>query len=328
MEPLLQVRDLSVVYRPGRGSALAAVRGASFELRAGEVAGLLGESGSGKTTLALTLLQLLPRSAQVVAGSVRFRGRELLTLPEDGWQSVRGAEIGMIFQEPALALNPVLRVGEQVADVLAAHRSWPRRGCRQEAEAMLREVGFEEPQRIYGAYPHQLSGGERQRIVIAQALACRPALVVADEPTSSLDTTTQAEILALLRRLVRDFGTALLLISHDPAILGEMAQRILVMYGGRVVEDGGADEVYRSPLHPYTQGLLRSRPSAVAPAGATREKKLPCIPGSPPDPAELPPGCAFEPRCSDRMEICTTREPGAVQPDGAARCVRCFKYGG
>ncbi len=322
---LLEVRDLGVEFLTLDGSRLAAVRGASFDVAPGEGVGILGESGSGKTTVALALLGLLPPNARVACGSVQYRGRELLALPEGELQPVRGKEISIVFQEPGLALNPVRRAGEQIADVIGAHQDWRRERCSKEALSLLERVCPDDAARIFRAYAHELSGGQRQRVVLAQALACRPALVIADEPTSALDTTVQAEILALLRELKREFGIALLLITHHPAILAGLADRVLVMYAGRIVEESSLADLVAAPLHPYSVALLRSMPAL--PSVARPRQRLVTIGGNPPDPALLPRGCAFEPRCPDRVEICGARDPEETSPVNLRR-VRCFKYGG
>ena len=324
---LLEVRDLAVHYDSGPGRPALAVDELNLDVADGEVVGLLGESGCGKTTLLLAILGLLPGSAHVVRGSIRFRGRELLGLGEAALRGVRGAEIAIVFQEPTLALNPVRRVGAQVAEVVRAHRRWNRRRCREEALSVLAEVGFPETVRIHDAYPHELSGGQRQRVVLAQALACRPALVLADEPTASLDSTTQAEIRALLGTLQSRFGIALLLVSHDLGALAALAGRVLVMYAGRLVEAGVPERVFGDPLHPYSRGLVRAVPRVPAPGSPPGQRAFEPIPGSSPDPARLPPGCAFEPRCPDRLPACVERPPQDTRPV-ADRQVRCFKYGG
>jgi ABC-type glutathione transport system ATPase component len=253
---LLQVEDLAVQYRPEGASEVGALNGVSFAIAPGEVVGLLGESGCGKTTLALSLLRLLPRSARVASGSIRFCGQQVMALNERQLERLRGARISMVFQEPGIALHPMLSVGEQIAEVVRAHKAWNRRRCREEAERMLAEVHLEPAARIYAAYPHQLSGGQRQRVVIAQALACRPDLVIADEPTASLDARVQAEILTLLQELRTQSGIAMLLISHNPAVLARLADRVLVMYAGRIVEQGDLAEIHAHPVHPYTRLLL------------------------------------------------------------------------
>jgi ABC-type glutathione transport system ATPase component len=245
-DALLKVENLTVQYCPQGAPEIANV---SFAIARGEVVGLAGESGCGKTTLALSLLRLLPPSARIVTGSIRFRGQELTALSERQLEAIRGAGMSMVLQEPGIALHPMFPVGEQVADVLQAHRAWSRQRCREEATRMLLRVHLENVGRIYGACPHQLSGGQRQRVVIAQALACEPDLVIADEPTASLDSRAQAEILTLLRELRERSGTAMLLISHNPAVLANLADRVMVMNAGRIVEHGDIVAVrpYRGP---------------------------------------------------------------------------------
>jgi peptide/nickel transport system ATP-binding protein len=317
MEPLLAVRELSVQYTARGRPPLAALCDVSFEVTAGEAVGILGESGCGKSTLALALMGLLPEAARISQGEILFKGSSLLGLRESAMEKIRGAEMSLIFQDPSTALNPLLRVERQVADVIAAHHDWPRARCAEAASLILSEVGLSDHGRISSSYPHQLSGGQRQRVVIAQALACHPALLIADEPTSSLDTTVQAEILALLKRMRAEHGLALLLVSHDPAVLADMVDRILVFYAGELVEDGRALEVLQAPLHPYTQALLNCR----------RRGALHPIPGQPPDLQDLPEGCSFEPRCPLRMPICITAPPDESEPEKGRR-VRCFKYSG
>lgn len=324
---LLEVRDLTIGFRSNAGTEVPGVRRVSFEIASGEVVGLVGESGSGKSTTALSILRLLPRSARILCGTVRLRERELLHLEERELQEIRGAEISVIFQEPGIALNPVRRVGDQIADVIQAHRAWSRRRCREQAESTLAQVCPSDTGRIYAAYPHQLSGGQRQRVAIAQALACGPTLLIADEPTAALDSTIQAEILAVLKELKHRLQMALLFITHNPALLFGLADRVLVMYAGEIVEEGGLSEVYRNPLHPYTCALLRLMPRPPREAAPGAGKHLASIAGSPPDPTRLPVGCPFEPRCPERMEVCAAREPQEVQPETSRR-VRCFKYGG
>jgi ABC-type dipeptide/oligopeptide/nickel transport system ATPase component len=252
---LLQVRRLSVSYASGSSSPVVALREVDLEIGKGEVVGILGEFGCGKSTLALSMLGLLPADARV-QGSILFRNEELLGLPEKQMRRIRGAGIAMIHQEPGLALSPVMRVGDQIAEVILAHRTLTRTARRQEVESILREVHLADVGRTYTAYPHQLSGGELHRVAIAQALACRPGLIIADEPTRSLDVTVQAEILGVLRNLNQAFGTALLFITHNPALLAGFADRIAVMYAGRAVENGVGAKVFGRPLHPYTRGLL------------------------------------------------------------------------
>lgn len=324
---LLEVCRLGVRFIARNGVNVFAVDETSFTVGAGEAVGLIGESGCGKSTTALALGRLLPPWQCQVRGSVQFRQRELLSLREKEVEKIRGAEIAFIFQEPALALHPFQRVRDQVADVLRVHRRWNRRRCREEAEAVLSEVSLGDSERIHAAYPHQLSGGQRQRVVIAMAIACKPLLLVADEPTASLDARTQAEILQLFRRLKERHGIALLLITHNPSILSGLADRLLVMYAGRIVEEGAFEQIIREPLHPYTQGLLRSLPAPPQQNSGLGKRPLPVIAGSPPDPACLSRGCSFEPRCPARMGICSTRAPEPVSNE-TSRQVRCFQYGG
>lgn len=264
MNALLSVQDLTVDYRIGACSNAHALEGVTFRMAAGESVGVLGESGSGKTTLAMSIPALLPTAARVLSGRVMFCGEEMLRLPERELRRIRGAQIGLIFQEPGLMLSPALTVGRQIADVLRAHREVSRAQARLQTGELLEQIGFSDPQRILRSYPHELSGGERQRIIIAQAVICRPALIIADEPTSSLDTTTQAEILNLLRSLRRGFGSALMLISHDPAVISEVCERVVVLHEGRIVEDGGTPDVFRAPKHEYTKELVRSRAATGA----------------------------------------------------------------
>lgn len=323
MQPLLQVRDLSVGYCSDGGRRSVAVDDLTFDIAAGEAVGLLGESGCGKTTLGLTLLGLLPTAGRVTSGSVIFRETDLLTLGERELQKVRGAWISMVYQEPGMALNPVIRVDDQIAEVLRAHRPLSLARAKEEVKVLLKQVGFAADSGISEAYPHQLSGGQKQRVVIAQAIACHPALIIADEPTSALDVVTQIEILTLLKTLQAKLQMALLLISHDPGELEQVVDRVLVMYAGRLVEEGPTREVMQNPLHPYSRGLLQARLSSVP--SESQKRPLPVIPGEPPDLAGLPLGCAFEPRCPDGKSLCRTRKPQEFRPDDSRR-VECFNY--
>ena len=322
------MRDLAVQFEIEGGSAATVVEDASFDLASGEVLGALGESGSGKTTLGLALLGLLPPGGLVTRGRVVLGGRsverDLLRMSEQQLSDVRGEQISMVFQEPGISLSPCLRAGDQVADVARAHRSWSRRRCREHALDLLAQVGFERPVEIYAAFPHQLSGGQRQRVVIAQALICQPQVLIADEPTAALDTTTQAEIVALLREQKERLGLAMIFISHDAALLTSLANRLLVMYAGQIVEIGNREQVFSQPSHPYTRELLRCAPGAPATARAERSP-LPVIPGTPPDPAQWPPGCRFEPRCAVRLPECRQRRPPMLEV-GEGRAARCLRY--
>jgi len=268
MESLLQVRDLTIRYRSAEAAPRDAVAGVSFDVARGEVLGVMGESGCGKTSIALALLGLLSRRDAGVSGSIMFRGENLLALSEKTLQKIRGAAISMVYQEPGIALSPVMRVGTQIAEIVRAHRGRDWKKCREEAFAMLARVGLPSTERIFSAYPHQLSGGQLQRIVLAQALVCEPALVIADEPTASLDAQSRADFVSLLRELKRSLGISLLLISHTPEIQASLADRMIVMKGGAIVEMGRFEDLYLKPTHPYTKALLaRTGTPALGPEG-------------------------------------------------------------
>jgi oligopeptide/dipeptide ABC transporter ATP-binding protein len=320
--PLLEVSDLAVSYHDGT-RLVVALDEVSLCLREGESLGILGESGCGKSTLALALLGLLPPAGEVVGGSVRWRGRELLGLGERELRPLRGAELSIVFQEPGEALHPTRRVGVQIEEVLRAHRRGGRRERLDTVRALLFEVGLEAP--LADAYPHELSGGQRQRVVLAQALACRPALLVADEPTGSLDAVTRTEILTLLRHLRRRLGMSLLLISHDPQVLQQSADRLLVLYAGRRMEEGPVETVCAAPLHPYTEALLRCLPPLGRRSGGRRP--LPVLEGQAPILRRRGGGCRFAPRCPARLAHCEERTPGAVEA-AAGHVVECFLHDG
>lgn len=319
--PLLQVKNLTVEF-PGAPRAVAAVRDVSFEVGQGEVLGLVGESGSGKSVTSLAVMRLLVPQART-SGEILFEGRDLLATPQDEMRSVRGEKISMIFQEPMTALNPVMRVGDQVAEAVLAHS---RNGTRlskgeawQQAVEALRTVAIPDVERRARDYPHQMSGGQRQRVMIAMAIVNRPQLLIADEPTTALDVTIQAQILELLAELRHKFGLAMLFISHDLAVVSEVSDRIAVMYAGALVEMGPAQAVFRSPAHPYTRGLLNSVPTLRT----DRRQPLRTIEGTVPSVASLPTGCAFEPRCNSTIPECSTALPPLVEvgPGHVARCV-------
>ena len=320
---LLRVRGLSVAYALG-GSQVMALRHLDFEIGTGEIVGILGESGCGKSTLALAILGLLPADSRV-DGSIRFQNEELAGLPEKQLRQLRGVKISLIHQEPDLSLSPVMRVGEQIEEVIIAHRNLGRKERKQEIESILRQVSLTDTQRICGAYPHQLSGGELHRVAIAQALVCRPDLIIADEPTRSLDVTTQAEILEMLRHVTQTLGSALIFITHNPSLLAGFADRAAVMYAGHVVEAGSVARVFGRPLHPYTKGLLDLAPRSTRRGDLAMSRLLPAISGGPPDLKTPSRGCAFEPRCYRRTENCRTEHPEELVPEGDHR-VSCFNY--
>ncbi len=319
MVALLEVNNLQTHLATPAGVARV-VDGVSFAVHAGEVVGLVGESGSGKTLTALSILRLVPDPpARIVGGRIGFDGVDLLTLPEGALRHVRGRAIAMVFQEPMTSLNPVLTIGEQIAEVVRLHERAGRAAARARAVEMLRRVRIPDPERRAREYPHQLSGGMRQRAMLAMALAGRPRLLIADEPTTALDVTVQAQIVELLRELQAELELAILWITHDLALLSGFAGRLLVMYAGRIVEEGPAEEVLRAPRHPYTEALLRAIPRGN---GAGRSP-LEAIPGTVPDPGALPPGCAFAPRCRHVMERCHTAPPPPL-PAGPERRARCY----
>ena len=301
-EPVLEVRDLSVSFRTEEG-VVHAVDNLSLSLGQGEVLGIVGESGSGKTVSMLSVMGLIRDPNAVVEGQVLYRGRDLITLSQREMRSVRGAEIAMIFQDPMTALTPVYRVGWQIAEQLRAHEPMSARLARVRTVELLREVGIPNASRRADDYPHQFSGGMRQRVMIAMALSCNPSLLIADEPTTALDVTIQAQILELMKRLQRDHGSSIILITHDMGVVADLAERVVVMYAGSVVEEGSRSDVFRDPQHPYTWGLLGSMPRIDRP----RPRRLAAIPGTPPSLLAPPAGCRFAPRCAHRFELCSMR---------------------
>jgi len=321
---VLRVQDLTVRFSE-KGGYFTAVDRVSFGIAPGEIIGLLGESGCGKTTLGLSLLRLLPDTAHVTCGSILFRGQDISSFDEFQLREVRGAEMAIIYQDSSI-LNPVRRVGSQVSEILRAHRKCTARQACEEVEAIFGAIGLREFDRIYAAYPHQLSGGQRQRIAIAQALICKPRLVIADEPTASVDRDTAFEIIECMKQLRHSSDTSFLFISHDPAILAGIADRIMVMYAGQIVEDGPLGDVYSQPLHPYTDALLQCAPQRIAFKDIDRGKfRLPCIPGKSPEPFEVLSGCSYSSRCRDRMEMCNERRPEQIEIS-TCRSVCCFKH--
>jgi len=316
--PLLEVNDLHIGLQTQRGPA-EAVRGISFSLERGETLGIVGESGCGKSITVMSLMGLLPSTAKV-SGSIRLDGQELVGLPEKAMCGIRGNRIGMIFQEPMTALNPVHTIARQVGEPLRLHRGLSKAEARKEALGLLERVGIPDAASRLDAYPHQFSGGQRQRIGIAMALACGPDLLIADEPTTALDVTIQKQVLDLIQNLVAEMGMALILISHDLGVIANSVQRMLVMYGGSMVESGPTKAVFAERAHPYTRGLFAARPVL----GAPRTGRLATIRGSVPELVDLPRGCAFAGRCSFTADMCyTTKPPLAMKPSGhAVRCLR------
>jgi peptide/nickel transport system ATP-binding protein len=302
------------------GGFVPAVIDAGFHVARGETLCLVGESGSGKSLTALSIMGLVQHPGRIARGQILFKGRDLLQLPEREMRRVRGAEIALIFQEPMTALNPVFTIGNQIEETLRVHGRATRRDSRQKAIELLEGVRVPEPSKRVRDYPHQLSGGLRQRALIAMALACKPDLVIADEPTTALDATIQAQILELLRDLQSRLGLALLLITHDLGVVAEMADRVAVMYSGRIVEESPVGALFRDPKHPYTRGLMGSIP------GGAPGSRLVAIPGTVPAPGQLPPGCCFAPRCPSRFDPCSTAHPG-ITDFGGGRTVKCYLHG-
>ena len=319
---LLEVDDLTVTLETGRGPA-AAVRGVSFRLERGETLGLVGESGCGKSMTALALLGLLPDGART-GGRVRLDGEDLLALDERALCRIRGNRIAMVFQEPMTSLNPLHSIGRQIAEPLMLHRGLDRRAARAEAVRLLDRVGLPNPAARVDALPHQLSGGQRQRVLIAIALSCDPDLLLADEPTTALDVTIQGQILELIAELVAERGMALVLISHDLGVVSEAVDRVAVMYGGSIVEQGTVEQVFGRLAHPYTQGLFRAVPQLGGGRSGRATGRLLTIPGTVPDLVDMPPGCPFETRCPLAIADCRIALPPSypVAPGHLARCIR------
>jgi len=314
-DTLLSVEHLTTVFDTPAGP-VPAVDDVSFVVRAGETLGLVGESGSGKSVTALSIMRLVQAPGRIASGRLIFKNRDLRGLDDEEMRRVRGADIALIFQEPMTALNPVFTIGDQVAEALLVHGRASKREARSRAIQLLDAVRIPEAARRVGDYPHQLSGGMRQRVMIAMALACRPPLIIADEPTTALDVTIQAQILDLLREMRSAYNLSLLLITHDLGVIAEMADRVAVMYAGRIVEEAPVRDLLRMPRHPYTRGLLASIP------GGAPGERLHAIDGSVPSLGQLPPGCAFNPRCPDRFEPCASAPPPeyVVGPEHGARC--------
>ncbi len=316
-EYLLEVRNLQTRFELFRGT-VKAVDGVDFTLREGEILGIVGESGGGKSVTGFSLLGLIDPPGRVAAGEVIFRGENLLEKSEEEMRRIRGKEISMIFQDPMTSLNPLQTIGRQIDEMLALHTPLSQADRRKRSLELLREVGIPNPEDRLENYPHQFSGGMRQRVVIAIALAANPKLIIADEPTTALDVTVQAQILALMENLVKRFGSALILITHDLAVVSEMTHRVAVMYCGRVVEEGPTRELVHNPFHPYTKGLLESIPRL----SGERSRRLPQIPGMVPNLFDLPPGCSFAPRCGYATELCRKEAP-RMRTVAPGRMVSC-----
>jgi oligopeptide transport system ATP-binding protein len=319
-QPLLSVTDLSVSFPTDRGT-VRAVESVSLEVKAGETLAIVGESGSGKSVTALSILRLIPDPGRIEQGSVVFDGQDLLALDRRSIRAIRGNRIAMIFQEPMSSLNPVMTIGKQVAEPFSLHRGLSWKAALGEASSLLAKVAIPDAKSRLDAYPHEFSGGMRQRVMIAMALACQPQLIIADEPTTALDVTVQAQILALLKDLTHEASSGLILITHDLGVVARYADRVAVMYAGRIVETAPAHELYANPRHPYTQGLMESIPRLDDDSG----KRLVPIDGQPPDLAHLPPGCAFAARCRHAADRCRAELP-LLEPLAENHSMACFGY--
>ncbi|HEY5403521.1 MAG TPA: ABC transporter ATP-binding protein [Pyrinomonadaceae bacterium] len=323
MSHLLEVNNLRTHF-PTRAGLVRAVDGVSFYLDRGELLGLVGESGCGKSMTALSVMRLIAPPGKIVGGEILFDSKDLLKLSDSEMRQMRGDDIAMIFQDPMTSLNPVYTVGEQIAEALRLHRKLSHKQAKQAAIEAMREVAIPDPGRRAGDYPHQLSGGMRQRVMIAMALACNPKLLIADEPTTALDVTIQAQILELLDDLRKQRELAVLLITHDLGVVAEVADRVAVMYTGKIVEESPVDELFARPKHPYTEGLLRSVPKLTS-EHVIKQERLETIEGTVPRPTDLPPGCHFAPRCSHRMPRCIEGEIPLYHIEGEVS-VRCVLY--
>ena len=313
---ILEVKDLRVEF-PTRRGTLVALDEVSFGIAPGEVLGVVGESGAGKSITGMALINLLERPGRIAAGEVRLEGRRIDRLPHDEMRRIRGRKIGVIFQDPLTSLNPLYTIGRQIEETLGTHLALAPRECRERALSLLKEVGIPAPEARYHHYPHQFSGGMRQRVVIALAIAAEPVLLIADEPTTALDVSIQAQIIQLLKRMTKDRGTAVMLITHDMGVIAETADRVAVMYAGRIVEIGPVRDVIHAPQHPYTVGLMGSIPK-IRSSTASQRQKLPQIEGAMPRLNAIPPGCAFNPRCPQRFARCLSERPELLAA-GASR---------
>lgn len=321
MEKLLEVKNLKTYFYTEDG-IVQAIDGVDFYIKPGETLGVVGESGCGKSVTSLSILRLIQTPpGKILEGSeIYLEGQNLLELSEKEMRQIRGNKISMIFQEPMTSLNPVFKIGNQISEVLVLHQGMNNEQARQKSIDMLKLVGISRPEKVVDEYPHSLSGGMRQRVMIAMALACNPQLLIADEPTTALDVTIQAQILELMKKLKTDLNASVMLITHNLGVVAETCQRIIVMYAGKIVEEGDVYSIFEEPKHPYTQGLLKSIPNIEV-----KQTKLDSIPGMVPNPLNMPKGCRFEPRCERALEICKTKVPDLTNL-GVERNVRCFLY--
>ncbi|MGE1102251.1 ABC transporter ATP-binding protein [Peribacillus simplex] len=318
MSAILEVKNLKTKFKTDNGT-VAVVDGVDFAIKPGETLGVVGESGCGKSVTSLSVMRLLPSNASN-EGSITFQGKELLSLPEKQMQQVRGNDIAMIFQEPMTSLNPLHTVGKQIEEAVILHMNISKHDAKERAIKMLNAVGMPRAEEVYGEYPHQLSGGMRQRVMIAMAMACDPKLIIADEPTTALDVTIQAQILDLMKDLKDKTGTSIMLITHDLGVVAEMCDRVIVMYAGQVVEEADVQTLFENPKHPYTMGLMDSIPSFE-----DEKEYLNTIPGSVPLPYEMPKGCRFAPRCNSAKKICHQQAPKLMEIKNQHKC-RCWLY--
>ena len=323
-EALLEVKNLRTSF-PTEGGLVHAVDNVSFNVRRGEAVALVGESGCGKSVTAMSIMRLVATPGRITNGQIRFKGRDIAAIPEDEMRQVRGNDIAMVFQEPMTSLNPVFKIGAQVAEAIRIHRKVGKKEAWKQAGEMLDLVSIPDPVKRLDDYPHQLSGGMRQRVMIAMALSCDPELLIADEPTTALDVTIQAQIMELLEGLQKRLGLAILLITHDLGVVAEFCERVIVMYTGRIVEESPVRDLFANPAHPYTRGLLKSLPG-VAKGAHAPGSRLVTIKGMVPPLTALPPGCKFNPRCPDVMEICLGKEPARMVV-GEGHDARCYLHG-
>ncbi|WP_413378231.1 ABC transporter ATP-binding protein [Alkalihalobacillus sp. 1P02AB] len=320
MEKILEVDKVATQFVQN-DQPLTVIHDLSFHINKGEVLGLVGESGSGKSVTSLSILKLFKgTTGSISSGEIKYKGESISTYNEAKMRKLRGKQISMIFQEPMTSLNPVMKIGEQIEEIIRLHMPYGKKQAREHAVSMLKKVGISRAEDVMKEYPHQLSGGMRQRVMISIALACYPELLIADEPTTALDVTIQAQILELMKEIQSDLGMSILLITHDLGVVSEMCDRVIVMYAGRIVEEASVDELFNNPKHPYTQGLIQSIPQI-----GQRVETLFSIPGNVPQPSDMPQGCKFAPRCNQVMSICSTKEPPLTTQADRRRC-SCWLY--